>query len=109
MQPQAAGRQRVDFGGKARRKEAGRKSTRTGKHDVGINRQRRPGWKAPRGYGRAQHARYAAGGGGGGFGGLGGGGLGGFCGSIGATHSRLWPPRRRREKHPRGSPPVPAR
>src|SRR6516162_6607220 len=36
MQPQAAGRQRVDFGGEARRDEAGRKSTRTGKHDVGI-------------------------------------------------------------------------
>ena len=32
---------------------------------------------------------YAAGGGGGGFGGLG--------GSMGATHFRLWPPRRRRE------------
>ena len=31
MQPQAAGRQRVGFGGKARRNEAGRKSTRTGK------------------------------------------------------------------------------
>jgi len=30
-------------------------------------------------------------------GGLGGGGLGGFGGSMGATRSRLWPPRRRRE------------
>src|SRR5262245_40884868 len=37
MQPQAAGRQRVGFGGEARRNEAGRKSTRTGKHDVDIN------------------------------------------------------------------------
>ena len=33
MQPQAAGRQRVGVGGEARRDEAGRKSTRTGKHD----------------------------------------------------------------------------
>jgi len=40
---------------------------------------------------------YAAGGGGGGFGGLGGGGLGGLGGNMGATHFRLWPPRRRRE------------
>src|SRR5215469_10008969 len=46
MQPQAAGRQRVGFGGEARRNEAGRKSTRTGKHDVGINRQR---WSRPEG------------------------------------------------------------
>ena len=38
VQPQAAGRQRVDFGGEARRNEAGRKSTRTEKHDVGIDR-----------------------------------------------------------------------
>jgi hypothetical protein len=38
MQPQAAGRQCVGFGGETRRDEAGRKSTRTGKHDVGINR-----------------------------------------------------------------------
>jgi len=47
MQPQAAGRQRVGFGGEARRDGAGRKSTRTGKHDVRINRQRWPrleGW-----------------------------------------------------------------
>ena len=36
MQPQAAGRQRVGFGWEARRNEAGRKSTRTGKHDVRI-------------------------------------------------------------------------
>jgi hypothetical protein len=37
----------VGFGGEARRDETGRKSTRTGKHDVGINRQRWPrleGW-----------------------------------------------------------------
>ena len=32
MQPQAAGRQRVGFGGEARRNEAGWKGTRTGKH-----------------------------------------------------------------------------
>src|SRR5215469_18128478 len=48
VQPQAAGRQRVSFGGEARRNEAGRKSTRTGKHDAGINRQRWLGWKALR-------------------------------------------------------------
>ena len=41
--------------------------------------------------------RYAAGGGGGGFGGLGGGGFGGLGCTMGATLSRLWPPRRRRE------------
>src|SRR5215469_4194674 len=49
MQPQAAGRQRVGFGGEARRDEAGRKSTWTGKHDVGINRQRWPRPEGPRG------------------------------------------------------------
>ena len=32
MQPQAAGRQRVGFGGEVRRNEAGWKGTRTGKH-----------------------------------------------------------------------------
>src|SRR5262249_1314220 len=47
MQPQAAGRQRVGFGGKARRDEAGWKSTRTGRHDVGINRQRWPRLEGP--------------------------------------------------------------
>ena len=52
MQPQAAGRQRVDFGGEARRDEAGRKSTRRGKHDVGINRQRWPRLEGPRGVAR---------------------------------------------------------
>src|SRR5262249_52898732 len=46
VQPQAAGRQRVDFGGEARRDEAGRKSTRTGEHDVG---QRWPRLKGARG------------------------------------------------------------
>ena len=51
MQPQAAGRQRVGFGGEARRNEAGRKSTRTGQHDVGINRQRWSRVEGPRGYG----------------------------------------------------------
>jgi len=40
MQPQAAGRQLIGFGWEARRDETGRKGTRTGKHDVGINRQR---------------------------------------------------------------------
>src|SRR5262245_32032107 len=85
MQPQAAGRQRVGFGGEARRNEAGRKSTRTGEHDVVINRQRWPRLEGPRGYGLAcrrvavrRRAHYAAGGGGGGFGGLGGGGFGGL-------------------------------
>jgi hypothetical protein len=38
MQPQSAGRQRVGFGGEARRDEAVWKSRRTGKHDAGINR-----------------------------------------------------------------------
>jgi len=42
MQPQAAERQLIGFGGEARRDEAGRKSTRTSKHDVGKNRQRWP-------------------------------------------------------------------
>src|SRR5262249_36025297 len=98
------GGQRVGFGGEARRNEAGRKSTRTGKHDAGINRQRWPRLEGPRG-GHAprlvavrRRARYAAGGGGGGFGGLGGGGFGGLGGSMWATHSRLWPPRRRRDE-----------
>jgi len=50
MQPQAAGRQRVDFDGEARRNEAGRKSTRTGRHDVDINRQRWPRLEGPSGY-----------------------------------------------------------
>ena len=51
MQPQAAGRQRVGFGWEARRDEAGWKSTRTGKHDARIHRQRwprlegRPRWR----------------------------------------------------------------
>jgi hypothetical protein len=40
MQLQPARRQRVGFGGEARRNETGGKSTRTGKHDAGINRQR---------------------------------------------------------------------
>src|SRR5262249_60771763 len=40
------GRQCELFGREAGRNEAGRKSTRTGKHDVGINRQRWPQlWK----------------------------------------------------------------
>src|SRR5262249_8510648 len=96
------GGQRVGFGGEARRNEAGRKSTRTGKHDAEINRQRWPRLEGPRG-GHAprlvavrRRARYAAGGGGGGLGGLGGGGFGGLGGSMWATHSRVWPPRRRR-------------
>src|SRR5262249_58662383 len=41
MQPRAAGRQLVGFGGEARRNEAGRESTGTGKVDVGISRLRR--------------------------------------------------------------------
>ena len=49
MQPQAAGRQRVGFGGEARRDEAGRKSARTRKHDAGINRQRWPWLEGPGG------------------------------------------------------------
>ena len=49
VQPQVAGGQRVDFGGEARRNEAGRKSTWTGKHDVGINRQRWLRLEGPRG------------------------------------------------------------
>ena len=51
MQPQAAGRQRVGCGGEARRNEAGRKSTRTGKHDMGINRLRWLRLEGPRGSG----------------------------------------------------------
>src|SRR5262249_44929037 len=35
MQPLAAGGQLIGFGWKARRDEAGRKSTRTGEHDLG--------------------------------------------------------------------------
>src|SRR5262249_1797267 len=45
----AAGGQLVGLCGKARRDEAGRKSTRTGKHDVGIDRQLRSRLKGPRG------------------------------------------------------------
>src|SRR5262245_51967895 len=56
MQPQAAGRQRVGLGGEARRNEAGRKSTRTGKHDGGIDRQRWSRLEGPRGYGLASRA-----------------------------------------------------
>src|SRR5262245_11725313 len=79
MQPQAAGRQRVGFGGEARRNEAGRKSTRTGKHDVGINRQRWPRLEGS--WGTVSQPW----GGGGGFGGLDGGGEG-----VGASrHRRL--------------------
>jgi RNA polymerase sigma-32 factor len=90
MQPLAAGRQLIGFGWEARRNEADRKGTRTGKHDAGINRRRWLRLEGPRGYGLAcrrvavrRRARYAAGGGGGGFGGLGGGGFGGFGGSMG--------------------------
>src|SRR5262249_61768431 len=72
MQPRPARRQRVGSGGEARRDEAARKGTRTGKHAAAINRHRWPRLEGPR-----QCARYAAGGGGGGFGGLGGGGFGG--------------------------------
>src|SRR5262249_694999 len=43
------GGQLVGLCGKARRDEAGRKSTRTGKHDVGIDRQLRSRLKGPRG------------------------------------------------------------
>src|SRR5215831_18423881 len=75
MQPLASGRQLVGFGREARRDEAGRKSTRAGKHDVCINRQRWRRLEGPRGPASLavrRRARYAAGGGGGGLGGLGG-------------------------------------
>jgi hypothetical protein len=39
----------VGFGGEARRNEAGRKSTRTDKHDVGVDRQLRSRLKGPGG------------------------------------------------------------
>src|SRR5262249_4924327 len=51
-----AGGQLVGVGGEARRNEAGRKSTWTGKHDVGINRQRWRRLEAPWGSGLASRA-----------------------------------------------------
>ena len=55
------------------------------------------GGPAVREIGRPRPLTCYAAGGGGGFGGLGGGGFGGLGCSMGATLSRLWPPRRRRE------------
>ena len=82
VQPSVAGRQLIGFGWEARHDEAGRKSTRTGKHDVGINRQRWPRMEGSYGLAcRRRRACYAAGGGG--LGGLGGGGFGGLGGSMG--------------------------
>ena len=49
MQPSVAGRQLIGFSWEARRNEAGRKSTQTGKHHVGIDRQLRSRLKGPRG------------------------------------------------------------
>ena len=49
VQPLAAGGQLIGFGWEARRDEARRKSTRTGKHDAGENRQRWPRLEGPSG------------------------------------------------------------